>query len=132
MSQNEKKINLTNELAKERNREAADRTLMAWTRTAISLIGIGFAIAQAYEYFESDYVEKTGRVLDALRTPLIFGGSFIVLGMLGLVAGVIQYGRVVDRITSDSFTYTGYSRSPQIMAIILLIIGLFGFIAILI
>ena len=43
------KYNLNNELAKMRTRDAADRTLMAWTRTAISLIGFGFAIAQAFE-----------------------------------------------------------------------------------
>jgi len=131
MSQNEKKVNLTNELAKERNREAADRTLMAWVRTAISLFGFGFGIAKAYEYLETDYMEKTGRVLDALHTPLLFGASFMVLGMLGILAGVIQYGRILDRITSDVFTYTGYWRLPKIVAIILLIIGLFGLVAIL-
>lgn len=36
--------NLNNELAKERTRATADRTLMAWTRTSFSLIGFGFGI----------------------------------------------------------------------------------------
>ena len=39
--------NIANELAKERNREAAERTLMAWIRTALSLIGFGFRHRQA-------------------------------------------------------------------------------------
>jgi uncharacterized membrane protein YidH (DUF202 family) len=39
-----------NELARERNREAAERTLMAWIRTALSLIGFGFGIAKLDEY----------------------------------------------------------------------------------
>ena len=39
------KTNLTNELARERSPQAADRTLMAWVRTALSLIGFGFGIA---------------------------------------------------------------------------------------
>ena len=30
--------NMANELAKERNRAAAERTLMAWIRTSLSLI----------------------------------------------------------------------------------------------
>jgi uncharacterized membrane protein YidH (DUF202 family) len=38
--------NLANELAKERNRAAAERTLMAWIRTALSLIGFGFGIGK--------------------------------------------------------------------------------------
>ncbi|MFM7169470.1 MAG: YidH family protein, partial [Cyanobium sp.] len=37
-------VNVTNELAKERNREAAERTLMAWIRTSLSLISFGFGV----------------------------------------------------------------------------------------
>ena len=42
--------NLANELARERNREAAERTLMAWIRTALSLIGFGFGIGKLDAY----------------------------------------------------------------------------------
>ena len=131
MNQNVAKTSLTNELAKERNREASDRTLMAWIRTSISLIGFGFAIAKTYEYIEADYMEETGRALDALHTPVIFGISFIVLGMLGIFAGVIQYGRILNRIHSDQFTYIEPRPVPKIMAILLLVIGVFGLVAIL-
>ena len=131
MNQNEKKVNLTNELAKERNREAADRTLMAWVRTSISLFGFGFAIAKTYEYIEADYLEETGRFLDTLHTPLIFGIGFIVLGMVGIFTGVIQYGRILKRIKSDQFTYFEPWPLPKIMAVLLLIIGIFGLVAIL-
>jgi len=130
MSSNDAQKNLANELAKERNREAADRTLMAWIRTAISLIGFGFAIAQSYQFLESDYVEKTGRVLDSLHTPFIFGISFMVLGILGIMAGVIQYNRILDRIQSDRFIYIRPWALPKIMAILLVIIGVFGLLAI--
>lgn len=130
MSPNDVQTNLANELAKERNREAADRTLMAWIRTSISLIGFGFAIAQSYQFLESDYVEKTGRVLDSLHTPFIFGISFMVLGILGIVAGVIQYNRILGRIQSDRFAYIEPWALPKIMAIILVIIGIFGIFAI--
>jgi putative membrane protein len=36
--------NMANELAKERNRAAAERTLMVWIRTSLSLISFGFGI----------------------------------------------------------------------------------------
>ena len=39
--------NTATELTKERNRLAADRTLMAWIRTSLSLIGFGFGIGEA-------------------------------------------------------------------------------------
>ena len=60
----------TNELAKERTRESADRTLNAWIRTSISLIGFGFAIAKSYEYVETGYEGWTGKILDPFHAPL--------------------------------------------------------------
>src|SRR5882757_2706696 len=45
--------NTATELTKERNRLAADRTLMAWIRTSLSLIGFGFGIGKVYEYLKS-------------------------------------------------------------------------------
>ena len=35
----------TNELAKERNRAAAERTMTTWIQNCLTLIGFGFAIA---------------------------------------------------------------------------------------
>ncbi|HSO61570.1 MAG TPA: DUF202 domain-containing protein [Desulfobacterales bacterium] len=130
MSSDEKEVktNLANELAKERNRAAYDRTLMAWIRTAISLIGFGFAIAKSYEYIQMDEMEKTGRFIDQIHAPLWFGMSFIVLGMLCILGGVIQYGEVVKRIQSAQFTYGEPRPLVKIVALILLIIGIFALI----
>jgi putative membrane protein len=130
MSSDEKEVktNLANELAKERNRAAYDRTLMAWIRTAISLIGFGFAIAKSYEYIQAEEMETTGRFIDQIHAPLWFGMSFIVLGMVCILGGVIQYGEVVKRIQSAQFTYGEPRPLVKIVALILLIIGIFALI----
>lgn len=129
-NEDEVKTNLTNELAKERNRAAYDRTLMAWIRTAISLIGFGFAIAKSYEYIEMDALEKTGRFIDQIHAPLWFGMSFILLGMLCILGGVIQYVKVVKQIQSDRFSYSEPRPLAKVVALILLIIGIFALITI--
>jgi putative membrane protein len=129
-NEDEVKTNLTNELAKERNRAAYDRTLMAWIRTAISLIGFGFAIAKSYEYIEGELLETSGRLLDTLHAPLWFGMSFILLGMFCILGGVIQYVKVVKQIQSGQFTYGEPKPLAKIVALILLIIGIFALITI--
>jgi putative membrane protein len=128
--ENEVKTNLTNELAKERNRAAYDRTLMAWIRTAISLIAFGFAIAKSYEYIQMEEMENTGRFIDQIHAPLWFGISFIVLGMLCIFGGVIQYVKVVEQIQSGRFTYGEPRPLAKVVALILLIISVFALITI--
>jgi inner membrane protein YidH len=85
MSNTPSGLNPATKLTKERNRLAADRTLMAWIRTSLALIGFGFGfgIGKVYDYLKSVGVRDS---VDPIRRTLIFGGSFILLGMLALVA----------------------------------------------
>ena len=46
MGENQPSTNTSTELARERSREAADRTIMAWIRTSLSLISFGFGIGK--------------------------------------------------------------------------------------
>lgn len=123
-----KEANVSNELAKERTREAADRTLMAWIRTCLSLIGFGFGIAK----FRDILVEAgLRRGPEHIHSTLIFGLSFISLGIFGLLAAVIQHWRILQNIKSGNFQYTGFRPLVMISAILLLLTGLFAFISIL-
>jgi putative membrane protein len=119
--------NTSTELARERNREAADRTLMAWIRTALALIGFGFGIGKFYDYLQTVHLDKT---LDPIRSTLLVGGSFIVLGMFALLAAVIQHGRVRNRLERRDFTYTAMRPITMTVAIVLLLIGTVAFVGI--
>ena len=128
MSENVKKPNVINELARERNRAAADRTLMAWIRTALSLIAFGFSIGKIAEFLKKANPE---RVLDPIDSARIFGEAFIALGILGLIAAIIQNKRILKRIEQGEFVYTEPLPLTMVTAVILLLIGLFGFVAVL-
>ena len=128
MDEQPKQKNVSNELAKERTREAADRTLMAWIRTCLSLIGFGFGIAK----FRDILVEAgMRRGPEHIHSTLIFGLSFISLGIFGLLAAMIQHWRILQHIKFEEFQYTGFRPIVMITAILLLLIGLFAFISIL-
>ncbi len=66
-----------------------------------------------------------------IHSTLIFGLSFIALGIFGLLAAVVQHWRILQHIKFENFQYTGFRPVVMITAIILLLIGLFAFISIL-
>ena len=127
MNENRQQPNLATELARERSRQATDRTLMAWVRTALSLIGFGFGIAQ----FQDLFVQAGGgsRPLEHVNNAFIFGLSFIILGIAGLSAATYQHWRILEQIKQNRFNYTGFHPLVLIVAILLIIIGLFGLVA---
>ena len=123
MSENVIKTSATNELARERNQAAADRTLMAWIRTSIAMIGFGFGVGKLSDVLE----RKVGTIPDdPNHSGLIFGEAFITLGVLSLLVAIIQYWRILKRIDNPQYVYTPSRAVPMITAI-----GLFGFVAIL-
>jgi uncharacterized membrane protein YidH (DUF202 family) len=56
--------------------------------------------------------------------------SFILLGMLCILGGVIQYVKVVKQIQTGEFTSGDPKPLAKIVALILLIIGVFALITI--
>ena len=129
MSEKPKKISITNELARERNRAAADRTLMAWIRTALAMIGFGFGVGKLYDALEKANPE---RVTDPLHSAQIVGEALIALGVLGLFAAVIQHRQTLKKIEDEQYIYRPSRALALIVASLLLLIGVFAFVSILI
>jgi putative membrane protein len=116
--------------AKESSREAADRTLMAWIRTSLSLIGFGFGIAKYREIlFNAGMIRN---LPEEFNTTVIFGLCFIFLGTFALLAAVIQHWRVLQYIMGKKTEFTGFRPLAMVTAILLLCIGLFAFVAVLV
>ncbi|EAW33413.1 YidH family protein [Lyngbya sp. PCC 8106] len=114
------------ELAKYRSRAAGDRTLMAWIRTSLSLIGFGFGIPTIVRTIENTRLSQN---LNPVRFSVIVGLAFIGTGMLGMALGLREHRRLLKQIESDRYTYES-SHSAEIVAVALLVIGLISFIGV--
>jgi putative membrane protein len=112
---------LTNELARERNREAADRTLLAWIRTSLAMISLGFGIerlGQAALAFEGGL---SG--FSPLKTRL-FGAALIALGVAATLAGMWEHKRVLEAVSHDGYRYADRPPIARYMGVALIIVGL--------
>lgn len=113
----------------ERTRQAADRTFMAWVRTSLSLIGFGFGIAQYRDILlNAGFIQRPP---EEFNTTLIFGLSFISLGVFGLAAAVMRHWRILQAIKHDPLAFPVFKPLSMVMAVILLLIGGFAFAAVL-
>ena len=111
--------------AADRTHWAADRTLIAWIRTGISMIGFGIALGKS-----GDYLETYGTPLDSYHSLQIVGLALITLGMLGVAAASIQYLRIDKRLASQGYGHVEPVPLGLAMGILVLLIGIFGAIAI--
>jgi uncharacterized membrane protein YidH (DUF202 family) len=118
----------SNHLTRERNREAADRTLLAWIRTALTLIAFGFGVSKFAHFMESAFPDVT---LDPKKSAIILGVAFIMLGIFGLFAATVQHWQIVRRFKLGDSEYHPPWPVARMVAISLLVIGLLTIIEIL-
>jgi putative membrane protein len=98
---NFEELKLSDRLAVERTIMGADRTLLAWVRTSLSLIGFGFTIFKVLSQFE-----KTGGtkfVRD--QTPRNIGIFMMLVGILPLALAMYQYRQSVERLGGKHNVY---------------------------
>ena len=113
-------MNITNELAKERNRAAEERTLMAWIRTCLSLISFGFGLDKIIDAIARGRGEVTN-VPFSVRTVAV---AFVLTGLLAMLAAIRQHRRVLRRLRLEEYTYREEPSIALATAAALALIGL--------
>jgi len=90
------------QLALRRSFLAAERTLMAWIRTSISMIGFGFTLAKLFQSLSRSNVlirGPAGRVWTAEGVGMLL----ISLGAFALVVAVFDHRRELKQLQSAGF-----------------------------
>ena len=121
-----------------RTRMALERTLMAWVRTSVALIGFGFTIVQFFQRLGGmEGVAPAARP----QAPRHLGLALIGAGVLSLVISTWQYRRVVHYMWSSEFNVLAgvgarsmapvVSQTPLMaITIAVALIGVFAFAAV--
>jgi putative membrane protein len=117
-----------------RTRLSVERTIMSWLRTAVALIGFGFAIVQ---YFNRLQQIPGARPAYLPTAPEYLGLALISCGVLALIISLWQYFWTVRYLSGGSFapiagmTKEGMQSPVIAVAILLICIGVFAFFAVL-
>ncbi|MBU6452634.1 MAG: DUF202 domain-containing protein [Cyanobacteria bacterium REEB67] len=111
-----------NDMAVVRTALALDRTLLAWVRTSLTLIGFGFALARYI-----NHLIEVG-ALHGLSTtyPREVGAALMALGVSALLGGAVEYVRTVKKLRPGTSPWSVSLVVAVVLALLstVLIIGL--------
>jgi putative membrane protein len=107
----------SNEMAMDRTWLAHERTLMAWIRTATSMISFGFTI---YKFFQEE-ARRDGPIKGALLTPRDFSLIMVSIGLACLVLATIQHHKQIRVLSAE---LQGRYSLAQVIAILVSVFGI--------
>lgn len=91
---------------------AAERTLLAWTRTSLSLMAFGFVV-ERFGLFIHTLIPQHKEILQRDLSFWI-GLLFISLGVLSSLIAFLQYRKVLRMLQSEAIP-AGYSAALSVM-----------------
>jgi putative membrane protein len=117
-----------------RARMSIERTLTSWVRTAVALIGFGFALVKFLESVNASAGTDPAHVSAA---PRFVGLTTIATGIVALIVALWEYRWELHYLWSAEFRAIArvgpqWHTSLLAVAVVLIAIGLFAFAAILI
>jgi putative membrane protein len=110
---------------------AAERTLLAWLRTGIAVIGVGFLVAR-FGLFLNYLRHDTQYVTPGLGSTML-GLGFVLLGTVGILGAALQFRRFLatldDSERPPDYWYSlalGYSLVMAALGLVLTVYLAFG------
>ena len=109
-------------LTLDRNFMAAERTLMAWIRTSLSLISFGFTVGKFFDYLAAEKGRPMRGFVVRMLGPDGIGMALVALGTFALLFALIDHRGTLRRLQGEGLEKR---RTPTIfVATILCFLGI--------
>ena len=103
---------------------AAERTLLAWIRTGLGLMGVGFAVSRFGLFLREFMGQQASNKVWNTAHSVLSGVILVVLGVIVNVAATIHHFRITRELASGRWTPGRISRNGVALAILLAAAGL--------
>jgi putative membrane protein len=126
-SSSQKLFETTNELAKERNRAAAERTMNSWIGNCLGLIGVGVAFDQINQSLRERFPDASYIIAEDVSH--IVGMTFVGVGIVLLVFALLQHRLEIKTIEREDYVLLSISTLNRIVVAAIVLLGFSGFFA---
>lgn len=101
---------------------AAERTLLAWNRTAVALMAFGYVVERANLMLK--YLARPEHQVTESTVSLIVGVGFIILGAVVAVVPIAQFRYVMRSLRSVEIPDNYWVKMAPIANVIVALLGL--------
>jgi inner membrane protein YidH len=102
---------------------AAERTLLAWLRTGLGLIGVGFAVSRFGLFLREVGARESHLPRQATGLSLWSGVAFVTVGVVVNLSAVIRHVRLVRELKTGTWIAGRVSTDAVILGLLLAGIG---------
>jgi putative membrane protein len=102
---------------------AAERTFLAWIRTGLGLMGVGFAVAR-FSLFLRELREGQSSIAHTHGLSLWSGVALVVLGVVVNLSAVYRHFQVIRQLSSGTWIPGKVSKDAVILAILMACLGI--------
>ena len=102
---------------------AAERTFLAWLRTGLGLMGVGFAVARFGLFLRQIRATET-------HTPMVAGGvsvwsgvAIVFLGVIVLASSTVEHLSLIRELKAGTWQAGRISRNAVVLASLLAVVG---------
>ena len=103
---------------------AAERTLLAWLRTGLGLVGIGFAVSRFGLFLRELSAGKSQLPAPTMSLSVWSGVALVALGVVVNIAAVVRHVQLVHQLSSGTWTPGRISIDAVILGLLLAAVGL--------
>jgi putative membrane protein len=103
---------------------AAERTFLAWIRTGLGLMGVGFAVARFGLFLRQMRASETHSAVHGSGLSVWSGVAIVLLGVVVLISSITQHLTLIRELQTGSWVPGRISRNAVILASLLALIGI--------
>jgi putative membrane protein len=102
---------------------AAERTLLAWLRTGLGLMGVGFAVARFGLFLREMQAVQSNAMGHTTGLSVWSGVALVALGVIVNVSAALRHVQVVRQLSAGTWQPGKVSASAVALALVLAAIG---------